>query len=69
MAETPQLYRGFKAESSKTETGFNAPINSLIDTASNSYLVGNEFERLIKRNLRVAPVYNEPVNNVYLRKP
>ena len=68
MAETPQLYLGIESESSETESGFNALINSLIDAASNPYLVGNEFERLIKRYFRVDPLYKERFTDVWLWK-
>ena len=68
MPETPQLYIGLESESSEAKTGFNALINSLIDAASNPYLVGNEFERLIKRYFRVDPLYKERFTDVWLWK-
>ena len=65
MAETPQLYLGLETASSQSETGFNAVINSLIDAASNPYMIGNEFERLIKRYFRVDPLYKERFTDVW----
>ena len=68
MAETSQLYLSSVPESSEAKTGFNALINSLIDAATNPYLVGNEFERLIKRYFRVDPLYKERFTDVWLWK-
>ena len=67
MAETTQLYLGLESGSSETATGLRGVINSLTDAASNPYMVGNDFERLTKKYLRVAPIYKERFTDVWLR--
>ena len=68
MAETPQLYLGLESGSNESETGLRGVINYLSDAASSPYMVGNEFERLIKRYLSIDPLYKERFSDVWLWK-
>ena len=68
MPETPQLYLGLEAESSEGATGFQGVLNQLRESATSTYLVGNEFERLIKQYFSVDPIYKERFTDVYLWK-
>ena len=66
MPETPQLYLGLEAESGETATGFQGILNQLRESATSTYLVGNEFERLMKQYLSIDPLYKERFTDVYL---
>ena len=68
MPETPQLYLGLEAESSEGATGFQGVLNQLRESATSQYLVGNEFERLMKQYFSVDPIYKERFTDVYLWK-
>ena len=68
MSETPQLYLGLEAESGETATGFQGVLNQLRESATSTYLIGNEFERLMKQYLSVDPLYKERFTDVYLWK-
>lgn len=68
MAETPQIYLELESGGSRAVTGLRGVINFLRDDASSQYRVGNEFERLIKRYLRVDPLYKERFSDVWLWK-
>ena len=68
MAETPQLYLGLEAAGSETETGLQGVINFIREEATSQYRVGNEFERLIKKYLRVDPIYKNRFGDVWLWK-
>ena len=68
MPETPQLYLGLEAESGDTATGFQGVLNQLRESATSTYLIGNEFERLMKQYLSVDPLYKERFTDVYLWK-
>ena len=68
MAETPQLYLGLEAAGSETETGLQSVINYIREEATSQYRVGNEFERLIKKYLRVDPIYKNRFGDVWLWK-
>ena len=68
MPETPQLYLGLEAESGETATGFQGVLNQLRESAAPQYLIGNEFERLMKQYLSVDPLYKERFTDVYLWK-
>ena len=67
MPETPQLYLGLEAGSGET-TGFQGVLNQLRESATSTYLIGNEFERLMKQYLSVDPLYKERFTDVYLWK-
>ena len=68
MPETPQLYLGLEAESGETATGFQGVLNQLRESATSTYLIGNEFERLMKQYLSIDPLYKERFTDVYLWK-
>ena len=68
MPETSQLYLGLEAESGETATGFQGVLNQLRESATSTYLVGNEFERLMKQYLSIDPLYKERFTDVYLWK-
>ena len=68
MPETPQLYLGLEAESGEGATGFQGVLNQLRESATSQYLIGNEFERLMKQYLSVDPLYKERFTDVYLWK-
>ena len=68
MSETPQLYLGLEAESGETATGFQGVLNQLRESATSTYLIGNEFERLMKQYLSIDPLYKERFTDVYLWK-
>ena len=68
MPETPQLYLGLEAESGETTTGFQGVLNQLRESATSTYLIGNEFERLMKQYLSIDPLYKERFTDVYLWK-
>ena len=55
MPETPQLYLGLEPESEEAATGFQGVLNQLRESATSTYLIGNEFERLMKQYLSVDP--------------
>ena len=68
MPETPQLYLGLEADSGETATGFQGALNYIRESAAPQYLIGNEFERLMKQYLCVDPLYKERFTDVYLWK-
>ena len=68
MPETPQLYLGLEAESAEGATGFQGVLNQLRESATSQYLIGNEFERLMKQYLSIDPLYKERFTDVYLWK-
>ena len=68
MPETPQLYLGLEAESEEGATGFQGVLNQLRESATSQYLIGNEFERLMKQYLSVDPLYKERFTDVYMWK-
>ena len=68
MPETPQLYLGLEPGSGETATGFQGVLSQLRESATSQYLVGNEFERLMKQYLSVDPLYKERFTDVYLWK-
>ena len=68
MPETPQLYLGLETESGETATGFQGVLNQLRESATSTYLIGNEFERLMKQYLSIDPLYKERFTDVYLWK-
>ncbi len=68
MSETPQLYLGLETGSGETTTGFQGVLNQLRESATSTYLIGNEFERLMKQYLSVDPLYKERFTDVYLWK-
>ena len=68
MPETPQLYLGLEPESEEAATGFQGVLNQLRESATSTYLIGNEFERLMKQYLSVDPLYKERFTDVYLWK-
>ena len=68
MPETPQLYLGLEPGSEEGATGFQGVLNQLRESATSQYLVGNEFERLMKQYLSVDPLYKERFTDVYLWK-
>ena len=68
MPETPQLYLGLEPGSEEGATGFQGVLNQLRESATSQYLIGNEFERLMKQYLSVDPLYKERFTDVYLWK-
>ena len=66
MPETPQLYLGLEPGSGEGATGFQGALNYIRESATSQYLVGNEFERLMKQYLSVDPLYKERFTEVYL---
>ena len=68
MPETPQLYLGLEPGSGETATGFQGVLSQLRESATSQYLIGNEFERLMKQYLSVDPLYKERFTDVYLWK-
>ena len=68
MPETSQLYLGLETESGETATGFQGVLNQLRESATSTYLIGNEFERLMKQYLSIDPLYKERFTDVYLWK-
>ena len=57
MPETEQLYLETQTEGGQPQTGLQGVINFIREESSTPYRVGNEFERLIKKYLRVDPIY------------
>ena len=68
MPETPQLYLGLEAESGERATGFQGVLNQLRESDAPQYLIGDEFERLMKQYFCVDPLYKERFTDVYLWK-
>ena len=68
MSETSQLYLGLETESGETATEFQGVLNQLRESATSTYLIGNEFERLMKQYLSIDPLYKERFTDVYLWK-
>ena len=68
MPETPQLHLGLEAESGEGAAGFQGVLNQLRESATSTYLIGNEFERLMKQYLSIDPLYKERFTDVYLWK-
>ena len=68
MPETPQLYLGLEAESGEGATGFQGVLNQLRESDAPQYLIGDEFERLMKQYFCVDPLYKERFTDVYLWK-
>ena len=56
MPEMEQPYLGMQTESGEPQTGLRGVINYIREEATSQYRVGNEFERLIRRHLRVNPL-------------
>ena len=68
MPETPQLHLSLETGSGETTTGFQGVLNQLRESTASTYLIGNEFERLMKRYFCVDPLYKERFTAVYLWK-
>ena len=68
MPETEQLYLETQTEGGQPQTGLQGVINFIREESSTPYRVGNEFERLIKRYLRVDPIYKNRFGDVWLWK-
>ena len=68
MPETEQLYLGMQSEGGQPQTGLQGVINFIREEATSQYRVGNEFERLIKKYLRVDPIYKKRFSDVWLWK-
>ena len=66
MAETEQIYLDMQAEGGQPKSGLRGVINYIREEATSQYRVGNEFERLIKRYLRVDPIYKRRFSDVWL---
>ena len=66
MSETEQLYLGMQAEGGEPQTGLQGVLNYIREEASTPYRTGKEFERLIKRYLRVDPIYKRRFSDVWL---
>ena len=68
MPETEQLYLETQTEGGQPQTGLQGVINFIREESSTPYRVGNEFERLIKKYLRVDPIYKNRFSDVWLWK-
>ena len=68
MPETEQLYLETQTEGGQPQTGLQGVINFIREESSTPYRVGNEFERLIKKYLRVDPIYKNRFGDVWLWK-
>ena len=68
MPETEQLYLETQTEGGQPQTGLQGVINFIREEATSQYRVGNEFERLIKKYLRVDPIYKNRFGDVWLWK-
>ena len=68
MPETAQLYLGLETGSGETATGFQGVLNQLRESTASTYLIGDEFERLMKKYFCVDPLYKEWFTDVYLWK-
>ena len=68
MPETEQLYLETQTEGGQPQTGLQGVINYIREEATSQYRVGNEFERLIKKYLRVDPIYKNRFSDVWLWK-
>ena len=68
MPETEQLYLETQTQGGQPQTGLQGVINFIREESSTPYRVGNEFERLIKKYLRVDPIYKERFSDVWLWK-
>ena len=66
MPETEQLYLETQTEGGQPQTGLQGVINFIREESSTPYRVGNEFERLIKKYLRVDPIYKNRFSDVWL---
>ena len=66
MPETEQLYLETQTEGGGPQTGLQGVINFIREESSTPYRVGNEFERLIKKYLRVDPIYKNRFGDVWL---
>lgn len=66
MPETEQIYLDIQAESGQPQTGLRGVINYIREESTSQYRVGNEFERLIKRYMRVDPIYKRRFSDVWL---
>ncbi len=68
MPETSQFYLGLEVGSGEIGTGLQGILNHIRETATSEYLIGNEFERLMKQYFCVDPLYKERFTDVYLWK-
>ena len=68
MPETEQLYLETQTEGGQPQTGLQSVINYIREESLTPYRVGNEFERLIKKYLRVDPIYKNRFGDVWLWK-
>ena len=68
MPETEQLYLETQTEGGEPQTGLQGVINYIREESSTPYRTGKEFERLIKRYLRVDPIYKKRFGDVWLWK-
>ena len=66
MSETEQLYLGVQTEGGEPQTGFQGVLNFIREESSTPYRTGKKFERLIKRYLRVDPIYKRRFSDVWL---
>ena len=66
MAETEQLYMGMQTEGGEPQTGLQGVLNYIREESTTPYRTGKEFERLIKRYLRVDPIYKRRFSDVWL---
>ena len=66
MSETEQLYLGMQTEGGQPQTGLQSVINYVREESSTPYRTGKEFERLIKRYLRVDPIYKRRFSDVWV---
>ena len=68
MPETEQLYLETQTEGGQPQTGLQGVINFIREESSTPYRTGKEFERLIKKYLRVDPIYKNRFGDVWLWK-
>ena len=68
MPETEQLYLETQTEGGQPQTGLQGVINYIREESSTPYRTGKEFERLIKKYLRVDPIYKNRFGDVWLWK-
>ena len=68
MSEATQIHIDLEVEGGNVETGFQGALNYIRESAAPQYLIGNEFERLMKQYLSVDPLYKERFTDVYLWK-
>ena len=68
MLEATQIHIDLEVEGGNVETGFQGALNYIRESAAPQYLIGNEFERLMKQYLSVDPLYKERFTDVYLWK-